>query len=248
MIVPCHNYARFLPEALASIDQQTRPADEVVVVDDGSTDETPAVIEAARADRAVLIAIRHETARGLNFVRNAGVAASSGDLIVILDADDRLSPNYLESLAGALDDRTFDFAYPSVRHFGAADRWFPAEPYQIRRLMQSNRFPSSTMFRRTLFDANRGFRTELDGVGLDDWEFWISAVEKGSQGVPVPECWLEYRQHPGGSLKSISKRRVLDALLTIRRLHPRSVRRRDVAMGLARSFGWRALHRLGLVR
>lgn len=93
VIIPAFNAAKWLPAAIASVRAQTRPADEMLVVDDGSTDETEAVCRAAGART-----VRQENG-GLAAARNTGVAATSGDWMLFLDADDVLLPDALASLS-----------------------------------------------------------------------------------------------------------------------------------------------------
>jgi glycosyltransferase involved in cell wall biosynthesis len=91
VIIPCFNQGRFLVEALDSVRSQTLPATNVILVDDGSTDDTPAV-----AQRYPEVKYIRQSNRGLAAARNAGLARSSDDFIVFLDADDRLKPEALE--------------------------------------------------------------------------------------------------------------------------------------------------------
>ncbi len=95
VIVPAYNAAEWLPSAIASIQAQTRPADEILVVDDGSTDHTPSVCRSFQPDVRYL---RRENG-GLSAARNTGAAATSGEWMLFLDADDALMPTALESLS-----------------------------------------------------------------------------------------------------------------------------------------------------
>jgi glycosyltransferase involved in cell wall biosynthesis len=90
VIIPCYNQGRFLDEALRSVVAQTLPATEIVVVDDGSTDDTAAVARAYAQVRYV-----RQRNRGLASARNLGLAHSTGAYIVFVDADDRLRPEAL---------------------------------------------------------------------------------------------------------------------------------------------------------
>jgi glycosyltransferase involved in cell wall biosynthesis len=87
VVIPCYNQGRFLAEAVASAAAQGGPVSEIVVVDDGSTDETPTV---AKRDGSVRY-LRQERS-GLSEARNSGWRASLGDYVIFLDADDRLLP------------------------------------------------------------------------------------------------------------------------------------------------------------
>jgi glycosyltransferase involved in cell wall biosynthesis len=91
VIIPCFNQGRFVAEALDSVRSQTLPATNIILVDDGSTDDTAAV-----AQRYPEVKYVRQPNRGLAAARNAGLARSSGDFIVFLDADDRLKPEALE--------------------------------------------------------------------------------------------------------------------------------------------------------
>jgi glycosyltransferase involved in cell wall biosynthesis len=97
VVIPCYNQGRFLREAIASATAQGELVPEIVVVDDGSTDETHAV---ATQDGTVRY-LRQERS-GLSEARNSGWRASSGDYVVFLDADDRLLPGAVEAGLEAL--------------------------------------------------------------------------------------------------------------------------------------------------
>ena len=85
VIIPCYNHAQFLPDAIRSVQQQTYSPVEIVVVNDGSTDDTETV--AKQFDTVKHI---YQTNRGLSAARNTGIEHSSGEFLVFLDADDWL--------------------------------------------------------------------------------------------------------------------------------------------------------------
>jgi len=97
VIIPCYNSARWVADAVRSVLVQTRPADEIIVVNDGSTDD-PAMVLAAFGDKVSLVGRENG---GLSAARNTGVASASGDWFLFLDADDKLFPDALESLTAA---------------------------------------------------------------------------------------------------------------------------------------------------
>ena len=105
VVTPVYQGERFLADAMESIRAQTRPADEVVVVDDGSTDGSADVAEAIAADWPVLRLIRRENA-GSAAARNTGIAATTGDLITFLDADDMMLPERLATQEAHLGAHT----------------------------------------------------------------------------------------------------------------------------------------------
>src|SRR5229473_3261 len=111
VIVNNFNYARFLPMAIDSALGQTWPSVEVIVVDDGSTDDSRAVIESYRARITPVF----QTNRGQASACNAGFAASSGDVVIFLDSDDTLFPSATENAIGALrDSRAVKVHWPAT--------------------------------------------------------------------------------------------------------------------------------------
>ncbi len=228
VVIPCHNYGRFLAEAVASVDAQTRLPDEIVIMDDGSTDDTARVIAELTGGRSNLRSISRTPARGAAATFNDGIRATDGELVVVLSADDRLSPTYLELLADRLEaDPAVDFAYCEARYFGALQGVVPARPFDPRALMRENYINSSAMMRRRLFDRVGGFRADLPN--WEDWEFWIHAVELGGRGAAVDGCWLDYRRHPNGSRNTMSHLAGVQSHLRLHQLHPEVVRRCDLA-------------------
>ncbi len=230
VVIRCHEQGRFLTEAVESVRAQTRPADEIVVVDDGSTDETPDVIAALQP----LVVVCHAAPLGPAASFNAGVAAASGDLLLALDADDALSPRYIELAEQAIVEGA-DLAYGAVERFGSEQSFTPARAFDADELGVENFVHVSTLFRRSIFEAAGGFRSDLDHLSLEDWEFWVHAVENGARGRAVDGCWLRYRRHVEGSRNSTGRLTALRAHLHVHRLHPGLVTWRHLARWAGRS-------------
>jgi glycosyltransferase involved in cell wall biosynthesis len=220
VVIPCHNYGEYLPEAWASVIGQTRPADEIVLVDDGSEDGTWSFIELV-AERPNVRALRHPSAEGPARTFNDGIRASTGDLIVKLDADDRLSANYLETLEPVFADSAVSFAYAGERLFGAVEFDRPVRPLVLREFRRENMVNGSAMVRRSAFESAGGFREDFDSIGMEDWELWAHLLELGGKGIPVEGCWLEYRRHANRSRNDISPLTDIRVHLRLARLHPR---------------------------
>lgn len=98
VIIPAYNVAPFLPRCLDSLLSQTWQHFELIVVDDGSTDDTAAIVDAYAA-RDPRVHVLHQQNGGVSSARNAGLAASHGELIGFADGDDWVKPDYLQRLA-----------------------------------------------------------------------------------------------------------------------------------------------------
>ena len=120
VVIPCYNGARHLHEALASVRAQLRQPLEVILVDDGSTDDSRDIAEAYGA-RVVT-----QVNRGEGAARNAGIRAASGQLVASLDADDRWRPHHLSTVAALLDEEpTAVGAFGAVQRFGSKTNLIP---------------------------------------------------------------------------------------------------------------------------
>jgi glycosyltransferase involved in cell wall biosynthesis len=108
VVIPCHNSLRFLPETVASVLAQTDADLEVVLVDDGGTDDLAGWVGAQRDDRVRLV--RQDNA-GPSAARNRGIAESTGGLVAFLDSDDVWEPSFLAELVPLFEDRSVGMAY-----------------------------------------------------------------------------------------------------------------------------------------
>lgn len=231
VVVPCHNYGRFLGEAMASLFAQSRPADEIVVVDDGSTDETSEVMAGLVATHPELRTVSRCPARGAVATFNDGIALTTSDLLVVFSADDRLGPTYLEALSAAFVAPRIGFAYPETHLFGTEEGLWPARPFDVRRLARRNFVSGAAMFRRTMYDEIGGFDERFATLGKEDWAFFLRAVSLGWTGVPVSACFHEYRQHSTTSRNVASLADLLRTRLLVRKVAPGTVGPLDLALG-----------------
>jgi glycosyltransferase involved in cell wall biosynthesis len=190
VVVACFNYGRFLPEAVASARGQGA---DVIVVDDGSTDAaTQGVLDRLAADVDV---VRQEN-QGVCAARNAGLARARTPYVLALDADDRLAPGALAAMRAPLDDDpSLGFAYGHMRFFGDWDGVMRMPPYNPFRLLYRHTIGLSALMRREVIEQTGGFDPAFESY--EDWELWVSALERGWTGHQVDQVTLEYRRHAG---------------------------------------------------
>lgn len=210
VIIPCYNHGRYLPEAVESIVAQTYPRWEIVIVDDGSRDDSAEVAEALAArypERAIRL-IR-QTNRGLSASRNAGLAAARGAYILPLDADDRIEPGMLAACAAVLDSRPeVGFVYTDALLFGDEQTRWSGGPYSLTKLRFDCPMLVMTLFRAGAGRAVGGFREEMR-QGYEDWDFWLRLAGAGWRGHHLPYPLICYRRS-GGSMLAGSRRRDLE--------------------------------------
>jgi len=197
VIVPCFNHGEYLAECLDSLVAQTRDDWEAVIVDDGSTDRvTRKAIEAILYPKVRVV--RHEQNQGPAAARNTGVRESGAPYVLQLDADDRLAPRYLEVVGALLDDNpSIDFAFPWLQCFGVSAGVMRYNEPTLERILVSQCVPGAgTLMRRTLWERIGGYCEHyVLRPGNEDWELWISAMERGSRGGTVQQALYMYRTH-----------------------------------------------------
>lgn len=191
VIIPVHDGAAFLPDAVASVRSQTRPPDEIVVVDDASTDGSGEIAAALGADIRV---IRHDDNRTLPGARNTGVEACTGDIVVFLDVDDLWAPDKTErqlAILTQLPDVSIVVGHTHKMRLVASgpdghqfDRW--GEPELLLSM-------GATAIRRPTYDLVGGYDTSL--AFTCDWDWFMRARELGIAIRTHADVVQFYRRH-----------------------------------------------------
>ncbi len=217
IIVACFNYGRWLPESVGSVLDQTFSDFELVIVDDGSTDDSLDVARRLAAGDERVTVITQPNSGQPAIPRNLGIGRARGRYIVCLDADDRLGPNVLEVCAAALDaDPKAGMAWVQMQEFGASDRLFPYSEWSLEVLKRRNIVPCTAMFRRDASDAAGGY--SLNVRGYEDWDHWLGIAHAGFTGRPVPGAVFYYRVHEGGVFdQSLGRDQRLKAQIVVNR-------------------------------
>jgi len=196
VVIPAYNASQLIAEALASVFAQTAAAAEVVVSDDGSTDDLETALKPFR-DRITLLQNPH---RGAAAARNAAVEAASSDFVVMLDADDVYEPERLDALADLaearpdLDILATDLWYE--RDGSLAERFYDWTPFptEHQRLAIIDRcFVACPAMRRERVLEIGGF-DELPAIApAEDWDLFLRLVLSGSEAGLVDRPLLRYR-------------------------------------------------------
>lgn len=192
VIMPCFNHGEFLREAVASVTNTKRDDIELIVVDDGSTDEQTRKEMDALCAQGIEV-IRQEN-KGLAAARNAAVAAAQGQYIFPLDADDRLRPDWVDRGIGILDSQAdVGVVYGDAQNFGASAERF-GMAFDLERFLFQNYIHCSALYRRSIWQQNGGYDGTMPVQGFEDWDFWMGALEHGWRLMYVPEVFFEYRR------------------------------------------------------
>jgi glycosyltransferase involved in cell wall biosynthesis len=208
VIIPTYNRAAFIADAIESALNQTRAPDEIVVVDDGSTDETSVILERFGPPVRVL----RQPNRGRSAARNAGLRAATGDAVLFLDSDDMLAPHGIEHFARELESRADVGIVYSDAHLcdaqgnriGLYSRDVPGPRPSgmiLEALLRRNIPLITSMVRRSQLDA-----IEFDETlhSAEDYDFWRKLAAR-CPFLYLDEPLLRYRFH--GAMTVASRHR-----------------------------------------
>jgi glycosyltransferase involved in cell wall biosynthesis len=215
ILMPVRDEAAYLPAALDSLARQTLHSWELVVVDDGSHDETPAILAAAAREDDRIRVIRREGG-GLVAALNSGLAACRAPLLARMDGDDICHPRRLELQAAYLD------SHPDIGLVACRFRHFPRstlkqgmlayEAWQNtlenHELIMRDRFIESPfvhpsiMARRDLIADAGGYR---DCGWAEDYDLWLRLAVSGIRFARLPQTLFLWRDHPVRATRSMSE-------------------------------------------
>ena len=199
VVVPNHDYSRFLPRFFASLAAQTLGLDAVEVrfVDDKSSDDSLDVAMQIGQDLACahFAAVPLERQGRPGPVRNAGLTRAKAGLLLCLDPDDLLAPEYLATLVAVLEaEPGLGFAYTD---FVLAEENGPTREVRLPEfdpalLRTQNIVAPTAMFRRAVWEQSRGFRRD---TAYEDWDFWVQAAANGFAGRRIPRALYTHCVH-----------------------------------------------------
>jgi GT2 family glycosyltransferase len=226
VITPCYNAAPYIGATIRSALAQTLADLEVIVVDDGSTDESPAIVAAIDDPRVRLL---HRTNAGPAAARNTGIAAARSDIIAFLDADDLALPDRMAVQLAALE------AAPDLAVVASGYVWIDERDAEVpafhswqgdfdlndlrQWLFDCPLVPSAVAMRRRAWEAVGGFDESF--CGPEDWHFWLRLVLAGARMAWLKRVVARYRRLPT-SLSSDGSRMVRECTRVLReiRRHP----------------------------
>lgn len=210
VLLPVYNGASTLAEALDSLEEQTEPDFEVVAVDDGSTDDTAAVLRSRASHRLRVLSLPHV---GLLEALNRGLAACRGHYVARMDADDICRPMRLERQLGVAE------ADPEVGVVGTCVEPFPAdavaEGFRIYVEWQNALLCHEDICREIFIESPIAHpsalmrRQELVALGgyeergwAEDYDLWLRYHESGRRFAKVPEPLVRWREHAGRATRT----------------------------------------------
>jgi len=209
VVVPCYNYGQWVGEAIQSVLDQSDKVQEIIVVDDGSTDNSRTEIEKYQATGTVKAI--YQDNQGVATARNNGIAATQQPFVICLDADDKLHPEYVRICRREIQkDRALGIVYTGLQiitpegQIGPMTDWPPQFNFSIQMKVTNppaNCIPSAAMFRRVMWQREGGFKQRY--APGEDTEFWTRGIAHGFEAKrATDERLFLYRGHAGSASRT----------------------------------------------
>lgn len=203
VIIPCYNQGQYVDEAVESVLAQSFEDYEIIIVNDGSSDKyTVNLLKNYNRPKTRVI---HRSNCGISSARNEGIQASRGRFILPLDADDKISKDYLGKAYEVLNrEKDIGILYCKSKLFGNKKGKWNLPDYSLKKILLKNMIFASAFFRREDWQKVGGYKTNMKS-GWEDWDFWLSIIELGRQVYKIPEVLFYYRIRKNTRSKNLTK-------------------------------------------
>lgn len=234
VLLPVYNGEKFIREAVESILAQTYEKFELIIIDDGSTDNTLSILkELEKIDFRIKLISREN--KGLIATLNEGAEIANGEWIVRMDADDISMPTRLERQLNWVSQTESDISGTWVRFFGAHDvriwkGYQSDQAIKVDMLFKCPLVHPSIIIRTSLL---RTLKYDLNSEKAEDYDLWVRAAIFGAKITNMPEVLLKYRQHPM-QVTTVSKKSQEEMTIKIRdRYWQHFLTSQNIALGSA---------------
>jgi glycosyltransferase involved in cell wall biosynthesis len=229
VVVPAYNTGAMIESGIRSVFLQSRDDFELIIIDDGSTDDTVERVRPFLADPRVRLI--QQANRGASAARNTGLAVARGEFVTMLDSDDLLFPDYLRVMNSAferspdaglaytdahvLDHQTGKIRRTTMMKYQRPPEVPPADAAQFFRLLLDRNFicPAATL-RRSVLEKIGGFDERLSHA--EDWELWLRTAHAGHGAVRPPGTLAVHRDRPSSLSTNLPK--MIEGMLEVYRI------------------------------
>src|SRR3990167_10411604 len=187
IVIPAYNQAEYLDECIGSILAQTHKPHQIIVVNDGSQDDTRYIA------KNYPVKYIEQVNKGLSSARNTGIMNSTGDWVYPLDSDDMMLENCLERVSQVIEETNADIVAPSFKTFGTTNEQVILMPNPtLKDFKTANRIGYMSAIRRLALLEVGGYNPKMIW-GWEDYDLWFDLLKRGKRIVTIPEILILYR-------------------------------------------------------
>ena len=211
VIIPCFNAEEFLKETLDSILSQQEEIEDIIIVDDGSTDQSASIVKSYNDSRIIYL---HQSNKGVSVARNRGLTQAKGEFVVFFDADDKMTPDFLKERKKILiDNPDVDFCCGPVNVFPLQQKISFGIAENVSEVLltyqpQYSSCPSNYLIRKSVLIEHQLFFNESLSSTAD--RFFLIQLAGKSKGKLIQNAPLLYRVTPNSMSGKLSKTLVKD--------------------------------------
>ena len=203
VVVTCYNHEKYIEQCLRSIFKQTYRNIELIVLDDGSTDYSPEIIQEVLKESPFMTTFESHENIGVVRTRNKGLNLLNGDYFLFVDSDDFLDDRYVEELYDCAINHHADIVYCDLFNFEKNEVYLKAQEFELHSLLVSNYISNCSLIKKAILKGTYYDET-LSGKKLEDYDFFLNLIiNNGAKAVYQPNTKLNYRVF---EKDSISKR------------------------------------------
>lgn len=196
IVIPSYNQAQYLEDAIESAYNQTTPALEILVIDDGSTDNSLEIAQRYEFKEfpgiESPVRVISQVNKGLASARNTGIMNAKGDYVLFLDADDMLMENAIAKITQEIIRTNADIVAPSFKEFGISNREVILGGFTMDDLKVGNRLGYFCAIRRQALCDIGGYSPKMTW-GYEDYHLWFDLFCRGKSVSVLQEVLVKYR-------------------------------------------------------
>lgn len=191
IIIPAYNAVATLENTIWTARHQQYDNTEIIVVDDHSTDDTDLLALEHTKPFGPILVFRHDERKGPAEARNTAIRNATGDLILPLDADDLIQPDFITKTICQMG-AGIGFVSTQMQYFGIEDRTIPIKIRTYEEELQSNEIPVTSLIDREAILNSGGYRADVPG--FEDWGLWLDILSRNWRMAIIDEPLFMYRR------------------------------------------------------
>ncbi len=193
VIIPSYNQQEYLAQAIDSVILQTVAPHELIIVNDGSTDNSLEIAKGYEGEGSFPIKVINQVNKGLSSARNTAIMNATGDYIFPLDADDMMLEDCLKRVSEVIEETNADIVAPSFKEFGISSAPVILHPNpSLKDFRVGNMIGYFSAIKKERILEIGGYSSRMV-YGYEDYHFWINLLTRGSKLVTIPEVLMLYR-------------------------------------------------------
>lgn len=205
VVIPCYNHGQYINEAIQSVEEYKKKDYEIIIINDGSTDDfTNKRLKELKNEGYNVI---FQENQGLSKTRNNAIRLARGKYILPLDADNKIKSDLISKAIKILDvNPSIAIIYSDRQLFGNSKGIANAGKFRLPVLLDGNYIDACAVYRKNVWEEVGGYDENLPmPAAWEDWDFWLSAAEKGFRFFYIPEPLFYYRVLEGSMNRMIMK-------------------------------------------